>query len=92
MFASVWPLAVLLITDAIGICWVASLILANQVVEGAYLAWGLVILQIPFCLRGVIASCKARLFWLTLVYIGHAAFSIVLGIFASQRHDLARFL
>ncbi len=79
MFASVWPLVILLILDFLGIWGVAARVLSGSItkgIEGAYLACGLLILQIPLCLVGIAASRKAKHIWLTRVYIGHIVFSV----------------
>jgi hypothetical protein len=81
-----WPLIALLITDALGIWGIGSRVLEGSIttgIEGAYLACGLFIVQIPLCIVGLSVARKASNRGESLFYFGHMIFSSLLCVVAN---------
>lgn len=75
-----WPLGVVLLSDVLGVplivfWWVQASF--ASLTYAAYLAFGLLIVQLPLCIYGAVMSRKAnrRLF---LTYVVHAVGTVVL--------------
>ncbi|MBK9121396.1 MAG: hypothetical protein IPM18_17595 [Phycisphaerales bacterium] len=86
-----WPLAVLLVTDALAVPLIVSRWMVasySSVMEAAYLALGVLIVQLPLCIYGAIAARKASSRGLFRAYVAHALGTI--GLFIAAELGLPR--
>jgi hypothetical protein len=88
-----WPLVVLLVIDVVGLWAMISRFVDGSWdarIEIALIGIGLLILQLPFLLRGLFASWEAQSRRVARVYVVHAVFTLSICVVANS--DIRRWL